>query len=273
MSELLDDINDIQTLFLEGAGEDFPHQDEILALLSRVAFEVRDLEREAGLLALDEAEPPTQADDIVKQAGEQALAWAIGQWEIDIREPRRGDLNGAEHIDGYIRGESGLSWRSADRKRLGQAIAYTRNNQFHWCGAFAAAAWGNTNWPVELEYRQDDFASVDRLFSWGWDREAKRPNLRRIPLDEMRAGDILVMGNRKRKRRPSRWPGAHIAIVDHIEGDSVHTVEGNAIGVFPDSTQGEGVVRCVRPMRYTPGLTDYYAMYAYRPLLEDLVLG
>lgn len=44
--------------------------------------------------------------------------------------------------------------------------------------------------------------------------------------------------------------GGHIVLISEIDWDAgeFYTIEGNAVGMFPDGTRGEGVVRCTRPL-------------------------
>lgn len=238
----------------------------IVEQLTDLGVDAVELERRLDMAELSLCDPEgTDPADVPPAPplpiGEQVVARAVEAWDLDVREPKRGRLRGAEIIDGYIRGAEGLSWGSADRDRLGEPVPYTKNNQFHWCGAFAAWAWGP--W-VKPRLRHKHFASTFWLYKWS------KGTPRWIPLDDLQPGDVLIVGNRKRKRNRSPWWGAHIALVERVEGDTIYTIEGNAKGRMPDGSRDEGVVRCERPIRHTPGLTAYYAMFAVRPLPEDL---
>ncbi|RAL23039.1 hypothetical protein DL240_09135 [Lujinxingia litoralis] len=70
-------------------------------------------------------------------------------------------------------------------------------------------------------------------------------------------GDIITLRTRSRAPRPY---GDHFAIVHHAAGDTVHTVEANAVGPLgPDKEMGRGVIRGKRPLR------DVRRIYRLRP--------
>jgi len=76
------------------------------------------------------------------EVGAAVLEVAEREWRRPVVEPNRdGQVRaGAGRINEYIRGALGLGWPTA---QVGvPSVAYTRNGQFAWCGAFAAYCWG-----------------------------------------------------------------------------------------------------------------------------------
>lgn len=151
---------------------------------------------------------------------------------------------------------------------------------FQYCGAFAAYAWGHAG--LKADIRKSDMASTWRLFKWGG-LNGRTPNDRVIDLPEaLEPGDILVVGRGKKRQ------GAHICIVERVDEQAklIHTIEGNAKGIGPDGRVFEGFVKRTRPWQRSKGglgrrwkmrcpvsglRQTYEAMWAYRPLAEDLI--
>ncbi len=208
----------------------------------------------AGVVNAREGASSTRGDRIVETA--------LALWRAHIEEPPNGD---PADIDDIIRGALGLGWNSANRHRLNERIPYRKNGDFEWCGAFAARCMGEHG--LRAPVRRRDFASCYRLQRW-----ARQDRRRIVRLKSIRPGDILVVGDGKVVR------GTHITIVERVEGSIVFTIEGNARGVLPDGTVGEGVIRRTRMIGKASrsarcevsGLSmTMRALHAYRPLPED----
>lgn len=191
--------------------------------------------------------------------GKQAVDIARREWARDVREPVTGvGPFGADRIDAYIRGPFGLTWGGANVNDLSDPVAYTRDGQFEWCGAFAAWVLGQVG--LSTAVRKRHLASTYRLFQWSKD------NARRIPLDQIQPGDIVVVG-------PANDPvGKHVTLAaSRMRADGTFdTFEGNAGGTGPTGERITGVVKQVRSIT-KPGMsrTKYRATFAVRPLPED----
>ena len=188
-------------------------------------------ERRAELLAeLDRDLPPAPAW-APEEAGARALAWALEQWASEVREPRGRVEDGP--ILGYVH-RSGWSW-----------VESYQNKRRAWCGHFAASAWAEAG--VKLAPRSKKMVSTYRLSRWAG---------RSVPLDQVRPGDLIVVGSRK------DW-GDHITIaIEPLGGGAWATVEGNAGGEGPSGDRFEGVIRRTR--------SRGEIRFAYRPLAGDL---
>jgi hypothetical protein len=202
------------------------------------------------------------AVDALASRGDAIVAAALAEWRKHVEEPPAGD---AAQIDAYIRGEFGLGWGSGNRRRLNERVEYVSNRDFEWCGAFAAHCYGRVG--LKLTARRRDFASCYRLQRWAG--EDKR---RRVALADIAPGNILIVGDGRVPR------GTHITIVERVAGDIIHTIEGNARGLLPDGSIGEGVIRRTRPIRKmgrfarceVSGLSmRLRALHAYRPADDD----
>ena len=140
-----------------------------------------------GLAALVGAASGGAKARAVESRGKQAVDIARREWALDVREPVTGvGPFGADRIDAYIRGPFGLTWGGADVSDLSDPVPYTRDGQFEWCGAFAAWVLGQVG--LSRTVRKRHLASTYRLFQWSKD------NARRIPLNQIQPGDIVVVG-------------------------------------------------------------------------------
>lgn len=176
--------------------------------------------------------------------GAVALARALVEWQRGISE-----ATGKATIDAYIRSPAGLGWSWEE--------VYEKNGQFQWCGAFAAFAWG----AVKLALRKEHFASTYRLKRWA------RDTARFLAPRELVAGDVAIVGAANGKK----W-GDHVVIVEAIEAEQIRTIEGNAVGLAPDGTTWEGVIKTVRP--FVASTTKIKrVLFGVRPLAEDFELG
>lgn len=193
---------------------------------------------------------------------ETIVETALDEWSRHVEEPPG---KGWERIDHYIRSAKSMWWSWLKR--------YKRNGQSKWCGAFAAHCYGVAGLPKGL--RRAHLPSCFRLWRWSG---RSTPNHRRLKLQDIEAGDIVVVGpkpaprtasKRLKKRRP-RW-GKHITIAAEryrSHGHQLKTIEGNAHGMLPDGTHGEGVIRRSRPFLVTDD-AEYRILFAYRPLEGD----
>jgi hypothetical protein len=211
-------------------------------------------------------------------AGTLAVVEANRMWQRNVVDLLRGSINQAsrEVIDAIIRTDEGLGWSWEQ--------PYRGDNDFQWCGAFAAWCWAKAG--MRLDVRKNYLASTYRL-----DRFARyqpinervkneRPKLgpyrTLIELDEFskgrdvpfRAGDIMTIGS------VSSVYGQHICIVESYDAnaDLVCTIEGNGGGELPGGSRGQGIVRGKRQVGLRPGQppTVYHARRLIRPAPSDL---
>lgn len=188
-------------------------------------------ERRAALMSDLDKELPPSPPCPEAELGERVVEWALAEWEKGIKEPAKKTTEGP--ILGYIHA-AGWGW-----------IKDYQNRKFAWCGCFASAAWASVG--LKSKVAAKNVVSTYRLSQWKG---------RQIPLDEIRAGDLVVIGSQK------RW-GDHITLaVEPLGGGSWATVEGNAWGRGPDGERFEGVIRRERSAREI--------RFAYRPLVSDL---
>lgn len=181
--------------------------------------------------------PEMPVDDVQLEplsAGELIARWAEAQWARHIEEPS--EPGPVDAITEYILG--GAAWSTADVLTWRVGAPYKdggiyEQDSFAWCGAFAAAA------VEQLGISDDDrkqMVSPERLYA--------NHRERRVKLAEIEVGDIITVGDKKKRKH-----GSHIAIVVKLRDDGlVETIEGNAIGRLPDGSVGEGVVRRTRPL-------------------------
>ena len=155
----------------------------------------------------------------------RALDRAIAEWGKGIREPS-GTVTSGPILSDYIAGPEGMQW-TWER-------AYT-NRKFQWCGAFVAYCWGLSLDADIRKYIMPSCSRIqgnasgstpDRLRGWGPSRE--------VPTDDIRPGDIMLVGKGK---------GSHITLVFAVDGDTIHTIEGNSNGIGVNGERYEGVVR------------------------------
>jgi len=173
------------------------------------------------------------------------------EWGLNISEPPRGQKE--ERIDAYIRSNLGLGWSSADIKHLDKPMPYTRDS-FSWCGAFAAFCYGDL---VPLALRKKVFPSTYRMYDH-WARSSRNRGVK-----DIQSGDIVVVWtSEKQSIREKYHYGQHITLCEFVDGDEVHTIEGNAKGELGDGTWGEGVIKRKRNIKDIA--------YVYRLLSEDL---
>ena len=159
---------------------------------------------------------------------------ARAEWLAHVEEPRAGQANGAGQINRYIK--EGLGWPDANLNRRGKD--YRANGDFSWCGAFAAFCLSVVG--LSASIRKRTLPSCYRL------QRDLGETLRAVDLKVLQPGDLLIV---QRLRGGKSW-GDHITVVEDIdlEAGLAHTIEGNARGLLPDGTLGEGVVRRTRAL-------------------------
>lgn len=170
-----------------------------------------------------------------RTAAQATVEAARAEWRSHVVEPTAGDQAGASTIDNYIRGAHGLTWGDADIPDRGNQ-AYRRNGDFAWCGAFAAHCLGLAG--LNKHMRRKTLPSTYRL-----QRDIGETH-RAVELADLQPGDVLVVDD---VRNGKRW-GTHITLVEAVDYEAglAYTIEGNARGLLPDGTVGEGVVRRTR---------------------------
>jgi len=190
------------------------------------ATHIRHLRREVASMMLDLPAAEGRMGECaltseVQAAAAVALERAQAEFERDVTEPGLG--GDWQRIDHYIRGDEGLQW--------GWEEPYTRNGQFAWCGAFAAQCWAS----LLPQIRKKTFPSTYRLWR-DW-------QARRVPVDGMQPGDIVVVFNDSASAadREAKPYGQHITICRELAGDGFTTYEGNARAYGPGGNYREGV--------------------------------
>jgi len=196
---------------------------------------LRRTERALGQAQLDLSDIPSKPIDRVTPAltpkVREVLARGEAEWSRVVVDP-------CERVNAYIQSREGLGW-SWEKP-------YERNGQFAWCGAFASFCFTAVRFPI----RQKIFPSCYRLYK-NWSNTS-----RHIPIENMMAGDIVVVFSSKRSVQ-----GDHITIAtSSIENGEFNTIEGNAHGTLGDGSYGEGVVKNTRKVEQVA--------HVYR-LLED----
>ena len=149
------------------------------------------------------------------------------EWLRGVGEPG-GHLANPSAIDGYIRGAGGLNWSWVK--------PYVRDEQFAWCGAFAAYCAGVAGLKHAIRYKQ--LASTLRIYN-----HLRGP--RGLFVYEVKPGDILVVTTTGAQKQ-----GVHIcvAVSEPDHAGLITTIEGNARGLLGDGTVGNGVIRRTRPI-------------------------
>jgi len=179
----------------------------------------------------------------------RALDRAIAEWSKRIEEPK-GVVTSGPILDDYIRGPEGSRARLAKYENRSKTPAY----RHQWCGAFVSFCWGLSLDPDIRKYIMRSCSRIRgnytpatpaRLRGWGPSRA--------VPASDIQPGDIMLVGKGK---------GSHITLVFAVDGDVIHSIEGNSTGTGPDGSRYEGVVRHDRARSE--------AKYVIRLRLEDL---
>ena len=154
---------------------------------------------------------------------------AESEWLDDITEPGLG--GNSDRITYYIKNKNALGWTWEDD--------YTRNGQFAWCGAFAAAVYGPK---VRFNIRQKIFPSCYRLYD-NWFETSRHQDKQ-----EIMAGDLVVVYTSD-EQKPHYGNHITIARTSPDKDGDFHTTEGNAKGVGPDQQWREGVIKRTRNVK------------------------
>ena len=219
--------------------------------------EKRHEERAAGLDALD----ITEVGAWEWAAARRCIAdTALAEWRLGVAEPGSSPIANPKRIDEYIRGPLGLAWSWLK--------PYTKDEQFAWCGAFAAFCAGTAGVGHALRFKR--MASTLRINN-------HLRNTRGVELDAIEPGDILVVTN------GSKSYGEHICVaVEKPANGLVVTVEGNARGILGNGRVGNGVIRRTRPLAPMPKhrrcpmsslKQSHWVLYAIRFKPEDFDRG
>ena len=230
---------------------------ELIEQNKNLKEELRRAERALNALSIDlnlDYNPPMSDRLSVAQAPYQVMKNAQREWDLNVSEPPKGQEQ--PRIDEYIRSNLGLGWSSADIKHLDKKAPYTRDS-FSWCGAFAAFCYGDL---VPLAMRKKIFPSTFRMYDH-WARSSRNRGK-----GDIQAGDIVVVWtSQSQSVRDKYHYGQHITLCEFVDGDEIHTIEGNAKGELGDGTWGEGVIKRKRSLKDVA--------YVYRLLSEDLCLN
>lgn len=235
------------------------------------------------MIALRGAATATRTDgtpvDRLELAGQLAVCEAVISWTRNITDT----TSCYPQIQSMIATTAGLNWT--------WEVPYT--GKFQWCGAAAANFWRHS---ISLQVRKDFFSSTYRLDRWAAYKPFESvPNPKpttgpyRVVLElgptskvadvasfagtGPRAGDILLVGD----GIPAY--GDHVTVVERFEPNTAtllpgfRTVEGNGVGLGPDGTSREGVVRAFRPLGLPPNASSsrYIARRLIRPAPSDIL--
>ncbi len=209
--------------------------------------------------------------------GREAIDAAADGWHFAVHDPKRGDKSGdadrsRKMIDAFIHRGLGWTWEPP----------YAGDGDFEWCGAFAAYCWLS----IKPALRKQYFAStyrLDRYARYGSVNGEKNRGTGRLlaELDEHsttlpwepRAGDILTIGP------AGSGYGKHVCLVESYDAAqrAFRTIEGNGVGMMPNGTRRQGVVKGFRRLgtkgHVDNGVTlkiDWHARRLIRPSPEDL---
>lgn len=151
---------------------------------------------------------------------EKILAAALLEWEKSIESARNQDV-----ITGYF---DANGWRAWLRSQPGCEGGYVRRvgSGVDYCGHFLGAMGA----PYDIANKI--LPSTYRIHA------TKDPRIKKYPPIEVRRADIITVVTGKNKSY-----GDHFCIVESVDGDFVHTVEGNASGTLPSGKRGHGVVK------------------------------
>ncbi len=217
------------------------------------------------------------AEDNVLDIREQAkntMKRALGEWKKGVKEPNDHtaiDMNG--NIYTCDNGMQPIGDQNVTNARilkyilggLGRPMRFYSNDEtgscsrayFPWCGAFAAWCW----YRVKASERYEYFGGCSKLYAWG-----NQDPRRKIPLDKIQTGDILVFC-----KNGGKSTGHHIGLCAKVDGGVVTTIEGNGEGTHKLGRGLQGVVIRTRYFKETrPDSNKAWIAYAYRPTIDDL---
>jgi len=202
-----------------------PTKAEIQDKLDNLEQDYRRLERAFNQAQLDINALEIEDHDYNTPAISFHAREAIKRAEVELN---RVVVDPCDRINAYIRSAEGLGWSWVE--------PYTKNGEFAWCGAFASFCYTKVNSNI----RKKIFPSCYRLYS-NWAKTS-----RKIPIQDVQAGDIVVIYTAKRSVQ-----GDHITLcVDAStkKDGYIKTIEGNAKGELGNGEFGEGVIRQEREL-------------------------
>jgi len=202
-----------------------PTKAEIQDKLDNLEQDYRRLERAFNQAQLDINALEIEDHDYNTPAISFHAREAIKRAEVELN---RIVVDPCDRINAYIRSAEGLGWSWVE--------PYTKNGEFAWCGAFASFCYTKVNSNI----RKKIFPSCYRLYS-NWAKTS-----RKIPIENVQAGDIVVIYTAKRSVQ-----GDHITLcVDAStkKDGYIKTIEGNAKGELGNGEFGEGVIRQEREL-------------------------
>lgn len=202
-----------------------PTKAEIQDKLDNLEQDYRRLERAFNQAQLDINALEIEDHDYNTPAISFHAREAIKRAEVELN---RVVIDPCDRINAYIRSAEGLGWSWVE--------PYTKNGEFAWCGAFASFCYTKVNSNI----RKKIFPSCYRLYS-NWAKTS-----RKIPIEDVQAGDIVVIYTAKRSVQ-----GDHITLcVDAStkKDGYIKTIEGNAKGELGNGEFGEGVIRQEREL-------------------------
>jgi hypothetical protein len=202
-----------------------PTKAEIQDKLDNLEQDYRRLERAFNQAQLDINALEIEDHDYNTPAISFHAREAIKRAEVELN---RVVVDPCDRINAYIRSAEGLGWSWVE--------PYTKNGEFAWCGAFASFCYTKVNSNI----RKKIFPSCYRLYS-NWAKTS-----RKIPIENVQAGDIVVIYTAKRSVQ-----GDHITLcVDAStkKDGYIKTIEGNAKGELGNGEFGEGVIRQEREL-------------------------
>jgi len=202
-----------------------PTKAEIQDKLDNLEQDYRRLERAFNQAQLDINALEIEDHDYNTPAISFHAREAIKRAEVELN---RVVVDPGDRINAYIRSAEGLGWSWVE--------PYTKNGEFAWCGAFASFCYTKVNSNI----RKKIFPSCYRLYS-NWAKTS-----RKIPIQDVQAGDIVVIYTAKRSVQ-----GDHITLcVDAStkKDGYIKTIEGNAKGELGNGEFGEGVIRQEREL-------------------------
>lgn len=150
--------------------------------------------------------------------------------------------------------------------RFSGAETYAHDGDAQWCGAFAGYCLVQAGAEAALVVQKSPPERGGLGSAYRAQCLARSDNFARSVLPpDVRAGDIVVVG-RLGSARPTY--GEHIVICTGMKNArTLTTIEGNAYGLFPDKTSGQGVVTSTRPL--TPTASVKGVLFGVRFLDSD----
>lgn len=166
-------------------------------------------------------------DDAPEQVRRALELWALGVLS-EGQVPTPDAKPDPETIAGIIRGDAAGAWGWLPAGDVPD-----------WCGHFVAATFGG---PMPQAVRRRVMPSTYRLHAYGAQHGV-------VKVEAPIPGDVLVVGY-----RGGALYGDHICLVVEVDGELIHTIEGNARGWVPGGRKGveadarHGIIRRTRPV-------------------------